>query len=62
MIPDNGVCAVSAMARVWRSLAKYPHEHPWLFGIAVFYLLSFFLSTWFFSCGDPAPVLVRVDR
>jgi hypothetical protein len=50
------------MEKMWSSLAKYPHEHPWLFGIAVFYLLSFFLSTWFFSCGDPAPVLVRVDQ
>ncbi len=51
---------MDAMERMWRSLAEYPRKHPWLFGIGVFYVLSFLLNFWFFSCGDPPPMLVRI--
>ncbi len=61
-IPKRRVRTVDAMERMWRSLAGYPRKHPWLFGIGVFYVLSFLLNFWFFSCGDPPPMLVRIGQ
>ena len=58
----RGVRAVSLMERMWRSLAGYPSKHPWLFGIGLFYLLSILFNVWFFSCGDPPPLLVRAGQ